>query len=105
MVIVMQEGATEAQIQHVIDRLVASGFNVHRSTGESHTVLGGLADAAVIGSALVSEIEKATVPNPTPAAIDAAASALTNRLRLLKEAARHGLSRREAPMHRGKVAP
>ncbi|HET7150044.1 MAG TPA: hypothetical protein VFI60_01430, partial [Candidatus Acidoferrum sp.] len=42
MVIVMQEGATEAQIQHVIDRLVASGFNVHRSTGESHTVLGAV---------------------------------------------------------------
>src|SRR6202171_2324235 len=42
MVIVMQEGATVAQIQHVIDRLVASGFNVHRSTGESHTVLGAV---------------------------------------------------------------
>ena len=42
MVIVMQEGATEAQIQHVIDRLVGSGFNVHRSTGESHTVLGAV---------------------------------------------------------------
>ena len=42
MVIVMQEGATEAQIQHVFDRLVASGFNVHRSTGESHTVLGAV---------------------------------------------------------------
>src|SRR6202165_5913819 len=42
MVIVMQEGATDAEIQHVIDRLVASGFNVHRSTGESHTVLGAV---------------------------------------------------------------
>ena len=42
MVIVMQEGATDAQIQHVIDRLVGSGFNVHRSTGESHTVLGAV---------------------------------------------------------------
>jgi len=42
MVIVMQEGATEPQIQHVIDRLIASGFNVHRSTGESHTVLGAV---------------------------------------------------------------
>ena len=42
MVIVMQEGATDSQIQHVIDRLVASGFNVHRSTGESHTVLGAV---------------------------------------------------------------
>src|ERR1700744_2265289 len=42
MVIVMQEGATDAQIQHVIDRLIANGFNVHRSTGESHTVLGAV---------------------------------------------------------------
>src|SRR6202023_1878898 len=40
MVIVMQEGASDAQIQHVIDRLIASGFNGHRSTGEYHTVLG-----------------------------------------------------------------
>jgi len=42
MVIVMQEGASDAQIQRVIDRLVANGFNVHRSTGESHTVLGAV---------------------------------------------------------------
>src|SRR3989442_11402501 len=42
MVIVMQEGATDVQIQHVIDRLVASGFDVHRSTGASHTVLGAV---------------------------------------------------------------
>jgi len=42
MVVVMQEGATEAQIQHVIDRLVAMGFDIHRSTGESHTVLGAV---------------------------------------------------------------
>jgi len=38
----MQEGATEAQIQQVIDRMVAMGFNVHRSTGVIHTVLGGV---------------------------------------------------------------
>jgi len=42
MVIVMQEGATEEQIQHVIDRIVASGFDVHRSTGATHTVLGAV---------------------------------------------------------------
>ncbi len=82
---------------------IAVGFGI--SLPGHVSVLGGLADAAVIGSALVSEIEKATVPNPTPAAIDAAASALASRLRALREAARHGLSRREAPMHRGKVAP
>jgi 3-deoxy-7-phosphoheptulonate synthase len=38
----MQEGATEAQIQHVIDRLVGMGFDIHRSTGASHTVLGAV---------------------------------------------------------------
>jgi 3-deoxy-7-phosphoheptulonate synthase len=38
----MQEGATEAQIDAVIDRLVALGFTVHRSTGAVHTVLGGV---------------------------------------------------------------
>jgi 3-deoxy-7-phosphoheptulonate synthase len=42
MVIVMQEGASDGQIQHVIDRLISNGFNVHRSTGESHTVLGAV---------------------------------------------------------------
>jgi len=42
MLVVMQEGATEAQIDAVIDRLVAMGFTVHRSTGAVHTVLGGV---------------------------------------------------------------
>ena len=42
MVIVMQEGASDAQIQNVIDKLVAHGFDVHRSTGASHTVLGAV---------------------------------------------------------------
>src|SRR5437867_12498367 len=40
MVIVMQRGATEHQIQRVIDRLIADGFDVHRSTGVERTVLG-----------------------------------------------------------------
>ena len=42
MVVVMQTGASEAQIQHVIDRLISMGFDVHRSTGETHTVLGAI---------------------------------------------------------------
>ncbi len=46
MLVVMQEGATEAQIQAVIDRLVALGFAVHRSTGVVHTILGGIGPAA-----------------------------------------------------------
>jgi 3-deoxy-7-phosphoheptulonate synthase len=42
MLVVMQQGATDAQIQAVIDRLVEMGFTVHRSTGVMHTVLGGV---------------------------------------------------------------
>jgi 3-deoxy-7-phosphoheptulonate synthase len=42
MVIVMHEDATDEQIQLVIDRVVASGFDVHRSTGASHTVIGAV---------------------------------------------------------------
>jgi 3-deoxy-7-phosphoheptulonate synthase len=38
----MQQGASEAQIQKVIDRLIEIGFNVHRSTGVIQTVLGGV---------------------------------------------------------------
>ena len=42
MLVVMQEGAEEAQIESVISRLVEMGFTVHRSTGVRHTVLGGV---------------------------------------------------------------
>lgn len=42
MLVVMQQGATDEQIQAVIDRLVRLGFTVHRSTGVMHTVLGGV---------------------------------------------------------------
>jgi tryptophan synthase alpha chain len=65
---------------------LAVGFGI--SLPGHVSVLGGLADAAVVGSALVSEIEKAT-------SVESAASALASRIRSLKEAARHGLSRRE----------
>jgi len=42
MLVVMQEGAEESQVQKVIDRLVSMGFIVHRSSGTLHTVLGGV---------------------------------------------------------------
>jgi 3-deoxy-7-phosphoheptulonate synthase len=42
MLVVMQQGATEPQIQAVIDRLTDLGFDVHRSTGVVHTLLGGV---------------------------------------------------------------
>ena len=47
MVVVMQEGAKEEQIQNVIDRLIQMGFDVHRSTGAAHTVLGAVGGVPV----------------------------------------------------------
>ncbi len=65
---------------------IAVGFGI--SLPGHVSVLGGLADAAVVGSALVSEIENAK-------SIDNACAALATRIRSLKQAATHGLSRRE----------
>jgi 3-deoxy-7-phosphoheptulonate synthase len=52
MVVVMQEGATDAQIEQVVARLVEMGMDVHKSTGVTRTVLGavgsGRPDAGLI---------------------------------------------------------
>src|SRR5688500_17165091 len=45
MVVVMEERATEEQIQSVIARLIEMGIAVHRSTGTSRTVIGGVGNA------------------------------------------------------------
>jgi 3-deoxy-7-phosphoheptulonate synthase len=42
MVVVMQEGATEEQIQGAINKLMEKGFDIHRSTGARQTVLGAV---------------------------------------------------------------
>lgn len=69
---------------------IAVGFGISLPTHV--TVLGGIADAAVVGSALVAEIEKAST-------VQAAAVAVAERIRVLKSAACTGVSRRssEAP--------
>src|SRR6202048_1408718 len=66
---------------------IAVGFGI--SLPGHVSLLGGLADAAVVGSALVAEIKKAS-------SVDSAASALATLVASLKEAGRKGLSRREA---------
>jgi tryptophan synthase alpha chain len=64
---------------------IAVGVGISLPTHVS--VLGGIADAAVVGSALVSEIEKAH-------STDAAAAAVGELVGRLKRAARAGVSRR-----------
>ena len=64
---------------------VAVGFGISLPTHV--TVLGGIADAAVVGSALMAAVEKAASP-------EGAAMAVADLVRALKNAARAGVSRR-----------
>ena len=57
MLVVMQQDAAEPQIQQVIDRLIEMGFNVHRSTGVLHTVLGGVGGRDDFDTAIVEVMD------------------------------------------------
>jgi 3-deoxy-7-phosphoheptulonate synthase len=68
MVVVMQERATEEQIEKVVASLVEIGLDVHRSTGVSRTVLGAVGDDRRLDPRLieildgVSEVLRVTAP-------------------------------------------
>ena len=78
--------ALARRVRRVTELPIAIGFGISQPGHVS--LLGGLADAAVVGSALVEEIERA-------ATVEAAAEALAARVKLLKGAAVAGMSRRE----------
>jgi 3-deoxy-7-phosphoheptulonate synthase len=67
MVVVMQEDATEAQIQHVMQKLVQLGFDIHRSTGVTRTILGVVGQKIIDTREIelidgVSEVVRITAP-------------------------------------------
>ncbi len=66
---------------------LAVGFGISEPAHVS--ILGGIADAAVVGSALVAEIERAHTPAQ-------AAAAVAERVAVLKRAAREGIGRKPA---------
>jgi tryptophan synthase alpha chain len=68
---------------------IAVGFGI--SLPSHVSVLGGIADAAVVGSALMAEVENAD-------SVDAAVSVVAARVRALKNAARSGLSQRSSAL-------
>jgi tryptophan synthase alpha chain len=74
------------RVRRVTQLPIAIGFGI--SLPGHVSLLGGLADAAVVGSALVEEIERA-------GSVDIAAKALAARVKLLKSAGVAGMSRRE----------
>jgi 3-deoxy-7-phosphoheptulonate synthase len=55
MVVVMQERASEAEIQAIIAQLVEMGFDVHRSSGASRTVIGAVGNG--IGDPQLLEVQ------------------------------------------------
>jgi len=75
---------------------LAVGFGI--SLPGHVSLLGGLADAAVVGSALVAEVERA-------GSADEAAANVAARVRLLKQAGLRGMSRREASAGQPGSAP
>jgi tryptophan synthase alpha chain len=76
------------RVRHATKLPIAIGFGI--SSPEHVSMLGGIADAAVVGSALMAEIEKSS-------SVNEATIAVADRIRALKQAARAGISRRSSP--------
>jgi 3-deoxy-7-phosphoheptulonate synthase len=57
MVVVMQERATDAEVQAVIAKLIEMGFDVHRSTGALKTVLGAVGGSRQFDTALIEVLD------------------------------------------------
>ena len=78
------------RIRHLTTLPIAVGFGI--SLPSHVSVLGGIADAVVVGSALMAEVESA-------ASVGAAVAAVAARVRTLKSAARAGLSQRSSSLN------
>jgi 3-deoxy-7-phosphoheptulonate synthase len=57
MVVVMEERASEEQIQRVVAQLVQMGFDVHRSTGSLRTVIGAVGGSGKHDPALLEVLD------------------------------------------------
>lgn len=67
MVVIMEEGATEAQVEHVVAQIVAMGCDAHRSTGVRRTVIGAVGGGAIDASTIevldgVQDVVRITEP-------------------------------------------
>jgi len=57
MIVVMEPEASDAAIESVISFLVAAGFDVHRSSGQSRSILGVVGEVSANDVLVVSEFE------------------------------------------------
>ncbi len=68
MIVAMQEGASEAQIQNVTEKLIQIGFDVHRTTGVRQTIIAGVGNPPAFDPADfelmdgVAEVHRITAP-------------------------------------------
>jgi 3-deoxy-7-phosphoheptulonate synthase len=56
MIIVVRPDATEAQIQHILDRVQALGFTPHYSRGEQRTIIGAIGDETKVSAESLAAI-------------------------------------------------
>ncbi len=57
MMIVMQQGATDEQVQHIVERIGEAGAKAHLSAGEFVTVIGAIGDDRELASVMALEAE------------------------------------------------
>jgi len=57
MVVLMEERASEAQVQHVVAQLIDKGFDVHRSTGQLRSGLGAVGGNRSFDTRLIEVME------------------------------------------------
>jgi len=57
VVVVMAEGATDLQVEEVVGRLIAMGFDVHRSTGAARVILGAVGGGERAEPALIEMLD------------------------------------------------
>jgi 3-deoxy-7-phosphoheptulonate synthase len=57
MMIIMKPGASQVEIEHVIEEIKTNGLTPHLSVGEDHTVIGAIGDTHVIETAVFEVLD------------------------------------------------
>jgi 3-deoxy-7-phosphoheptulonate synthase len=57
MMIIMKHGATQAQLDHVVEHIQANGLRPHLSVGEDHTVIGAVGDTHALPTEIFEVLE------------------------------------------------
>jgi 3-deoxy-7-phosphoheptulonate synthase len=78
MMVIMQQGATDEQIRHVMERLEAAGVKPHPSKGEFVTVIGAIGDDRELVASLALEAEPGVEVRGTDVVVEVAGRKVGN---------------------------